>query len=154
MPVRTTKNASVCERSLPVSTDVRTTYRATYLFSKDILSERGIPLDLEKKGTEFEINLDAYPKFKTSKFGPYSKNHKRTSIRSNHEIPIYESRSKVDQVLWRSMIGSLMSPTTDCSDVYNKMEVCVRYQASLKFIYLLTTKVEYIATVRRCRYPV
>ena len=66
MLVRTTKNASLCKRSLSVSSKVRTTLGTKHLVTEGVQNVEGIHQDLNYQEVEFEINLVV---IKTAKYG-------------------------------------------------------------------------------------
>ena len=89
MLVRTIKNASMRERSLPVLVEGMTTPRDKNLVSKRVPAIEGIPSDPEEINTKFGISLDEDHQFKISTSRPISEKLEKTSSGCNHKIPIY-----------------------------------------------------------------
>ena len=59
-------------------------------------------------------------------------NHKRTPAPTHLKLSKDEKGVSVDQRLYRSMIGSLLYPTTSRPDIAFIVGVCARYQADPK----------------------
>ncbi|CAM8923229.1 unnamed protein product [Rhodiola kirilowii] len=66
--------------------------------------------------------------------------HKRTPAATHLKITKDDAGKKVDQILYRSMIGSLLYLTASRLDIAYAVGVCARYQADPKESHLLQVK--------------
>jgi hypothetical protein len=64
-----------------------------------------------------------------------------TSIGTNDQLGVDASGNMVDQMLYHSIIGSLLYVTASRPDVMFSMCKCARYQASPREIHLKATKI-------------
>jgi hypothetical protein len=74
------------------------------------------------------------------KFGMESASHKRTPAPTHLKLSKDEKGVKVDQSLYRSMIGSLLYLTASRPDITFAVGVCARYQAEPKVSHLTQVK--------------
>lgn len=83
--------------------------------------------------TKYALNL-------VKKFGLDFAKHSRTPMSTTTKLSKDLDGASVDQTLYRSMIGSLLYPTTSRPDIAFSVGVCVRYQANPKESHLTTVK--------------
>ncbi|CAM8923929.1 unnamed protein product [Rhodiola kirilowii] len=85
------------------------------------------------------ISQSKYAKTLIKKFDLEKASHKRTPA-AHLKITKDEAGAKVDQTLYRSMIGSLLYLTASRPDISYAVGVCARYQADPKESHLLQVK--------------
>ncbi|CAM8896162.1 unnamed protein product [Rhodiola kirilowii] len=86
------------------------------------------------------ISQSKYAKTLIKKFELEKATHKRTPAVTHLKITKDDARTKVDQTLYRSMIGSLLYLTTSRPDIAYSVGVCARYQADPNESHLLQVK--------------
>ncbi|CAM8925932.1 unnamed protein product [Rhodiola kirilowii] len=86
------------------------------------------------------ISQSKYAKNLIKKFDLEKASHKRTPAATHIKITKDEAGAKVDQTLYRSMIGSLLYLTASRPDIAYAVGVCARYQVDPKESHLLQVK--------------
>ncbi|CAM8925842.1 unnamed protein product [Rhodiola kirilowii] len=97
-------------------------------------------LQVTQKEDDIFISQSKYAKNLIKKFDLEKASHKRTPAATHIKITKDEAGTKVDQMLYRSMIGSLLYLTASRPDIAYVVGVCVRYQADPKESHLLQVK--------------
>ena len=64
----------------------------------------------------------------------------KTPMPTNGHLDLDEGGNKVDQTLYRSMIGSLLYLTTSRPDIIFSVCMCARFQANAKETHLIAVK--------------
>ncbi|CAM8944478.1 unnamed protein product [Rhodiola kirilowii] len=86
------------------------------------------------------ISQSKYAKNLIKKFELEKESHKRTPATMHLKITIDDAGTKVDQTLYRSMIGSLLCLTASRPDIAYPVGVCARYQVDPKDSHLPQVK--------------
>src|ERR1044072_7966291 len=86
------------------------------------------------------ISHSKYARGLFKKFGLESASHKRTPAATHIKISKDEKGEDVDQILYRSMIGSFLYLTASRPDIAYVVGVCARYQAQPKSSHLVQVK--------------
>ncbi|CAM8890311.1 unnamed protein product [Rhodiola kirilowii] len=86
------------------------------------------------------ISQSKYAKNLIKKFELEKATHKRTPAATHLKMTKYDAGTKVDQTLYRSMIGSLLYLTASRPDIAYAVGVCARYQVDPKESHLLQVK--------------
>ncbi|CAM8943722.1 unnamed protein product [Rhodiola kirilowii] len=86
------------------------------------------------------ISQSKYAKTLIKKFDLEKASHKRTPAATHLKITKDDVGAKVDQTLYKSMIGSLLYLTASRPDISYAVGVCARYQADPKESNLLQVK--------------
>ncbi|CAM8975395.1 unnamed protein product [Rhodiola kirilowii] len=86
------------------------------------------------------ISQSKYAKNLIKKFDLEKASHKRTPVATHLKITKDDAGTKVDQTMYRSMIGSLLYLTASIPDIAYAVGVCARYQANLKDSHLMQVK--------------
>ncbi|CAM8899909.1 unnamed protein product [Rhodiola kirilowii] len=94
---------------------------------------------IQKKDSIF-ISQSKYAKNLIKKFDLEKASHKRTPVATHLKITKDDAGTKVDQTLYRSMIGSLLYLTARRLDIAYAVGVCARYQANPKESHLMQVK--------------
>ncbi|CAM8999896.1 unnamed protein product [Rhodiola kirilowii] len=97
-------------------------------------------LQVTQKEDGIFISQSKYAKNLIKKFDLEKASHKRTPAATHIKITKDEAGTKVDQTLYRSMIGSLLYLTASRPDIAYVVGVCARYQADPKESHLLQVK--------------
>ncbi|CAM8929100.1 unnamed protein product [Rhodiola kirilowii] len=97
-------------------------------------------LQVTQKEDGIFISQSKYAKNLIKKFDLEKASHKRTPAATHLKITKDDAGTKVDQTLYRSMIGSLLYLTASRPDIAYAVGVCVRYQAYPKESHLLQVK--------------
>ncbi|CAM8957434.1 unnamed protein product [Rhodiola kirilowii] len=97
-------------------------------------------LQVTQKEDDIFISQSKYAKNLIKKFDLEKASHKRTPAATHIKITKDEAGTKVDQTLYRSMIGSLLYLTASRPDIAYAVGVCARYQADPKESHLLQVK--------------
>ncbi|CAM8920783.1 unnamed protein product [Rhodiola kirilowii] len=97
-------------------------------------------LQVKQKATGIFISQSKYARNMNKKFDLEKASHKRTPTATHVKITKDEAGTRVDQTLYRSMIGSLLNLTTSSPDIAHAVGVCARYQANPKEIHLMNVK--------------
>ncbi|CAM8889388.1 unnamed protein product [Rhodiola kirilowii] len=97
-------------------------------------------LQVTQKEDGIFISQSKYAKNLIKKFDLEKASHKRTPAATHIKITKDEAGTKVDQTLYRSMIGSLLYLTASGPDITYAVGVCARYQADPKESHLLQVK--------------
>src|ERR1044072_6624186 len=111
-------------------------------FEMSLVGELNFFLGLQVKQMEdcMFISQSKYARGIVKKFGLESASHKRTPAATHVKITKDQKGEDVDQSLYRSMIGSLLSLTASRPDISFAVGVCARYQAQPKASHLLQVK--------------
>ncbi|CAM8980921.1 unnamed protein product [Rhodiola kirilowii] len=97
-------------------------------------------LQVTQKEDGIFISQSKYAKNLIKKFDLEKASHKRTPAATHLKITKDKAGTKVDQTLYRSMIGSLLYLTVSRPDIAYDVGVCARYQADPKESHLLQVK--------------
>ncbi|CAM8975463.1 unnamed protein product [Rhodiola kirilowii] len=97
-------------------------------------------LQVTQKDDGIFISQSKYAKNLIKKFKLEKASHKRTPAATHLKITKDDAGTKVDQTLYRSMIGSLLYLTASRPDIVYAERVCARYQADPKESHLLQVK--------------
>ncbi|CAM8934363.1 unnamed protein product [Rhodiola kirilowii] len=97
-------------------------------------------LQVTQKEDGIFISQSKYAKNLIKKFDLEKASHKRTTAATHIKITKDEAGTKVDQTLYRSMIGSLLYLTASRPDIAYAVGVCARYQADPKESHLRQVK--------------
>ncbi|CAM8887232.1 unnamed protein product [Rhodiola kirilowii] len=97
-------------------------------------------LQVTQKEDGIFISQSKYAKNLIKKFDLEKASHKQTPAATHIKITKDEAGTKVDQTLYRSMIGSLLYLTASRLDIAYDVGVCARYQADPKESHLLQVK--------------
>ncbi|CAM8910635.1 unnamed protein product [Rhodiola kirilowii] len=97
-------------------------------------------LQVTQKEDGIFISQSKYAKNLIKKFDLEKASHKRTPTATHIKITKDEAGTKVDQTLYRSMIGSLLYLTASRPDIAYAVGVCARYQVDPKESHLLQVK--------------
>ncbi|CAM8903032.1 unnamed protein product [Rhodiola kirilowii] len=97
-------------------------------------------LQVIQKDDGIFILQSKYAKNLIKKFDLEKASHKRTPAATHLKITKDEAGTKVDQTLYRSMIGSLLYLTASRPDIAYAVGVCARYQVDPKESHLLQVK--------------
>ncbi|CAM8948316.1 unnamed protein product [Rhodiola kirilowii] len=97
-------------------------------------------LQVTQKEDGIFISQSKYAKNLIKKFDLEKASDKRTQAATHIKITKDEAGTKVDQTLYRSLIGSLLYLTASRPDIAYAVGVCARYQADPKEIHLLQVK--------------
>ncbi|CAM8902386.1 unnamed protein product [Rhodiola kirilowii] len=97
-------------------------------------------LQVTQKKHGIFISQSKYAKNLIKKFGLEKASHKRTPVATHIKITKDDAGTKVDQTLYRSMIGSLLYLTASRPDIAYAVGVCARYQVDPKESHLLQVK--------------
>ncbi|CAM8917664.1 unnamed protein product [Rhodiola kirilowii] len=111
-------------------------------FKMSMVGEMNYFLGLQviQKDEGIFISQSKYAKNLIKKFNLEKASHKRTPAATHIKITKDEAGAKVDQTLYRSMIGSLLYLTASRPDIAYVVGVCARYQADPKESHLLQVK--------------
>ncbi|KAJ9697391.1 hypothetical protein PVL29_009282 [Vitis rotundifolia] len=124
-------------------------------FEMSMVGELTYFLGFQVKQLKDEIFLSQskYARELVKKFGLQSTKHFRTPMSTNLKLSKDESGKRVEETLYRSMIGSLLYFTTSTPGIAFSVEVCARYQACPNESHLIALKhiIRYIAgTLELC----
>ncbi|CAM8993750.1 unnamed protein product [Rhodiola kirilowii] len=97
-------------------------------------------LQVIQKDDGIFISQSKYAKNLIKKFDLEKASHKRTPAATHLKITKDDDGTKVDQTMYRSMIGSLLYLTASRPDIAYAIGVCARYQADPKESHLLQVK--------------
>ncbi|CAM9000587.1 unnamed protein product [Rhodiola kirilowii] len=97
-------------------------------------------LQVTQKDDGIFISQSMYAKNLIKKFDLEKASHKRTLAATHLKITKDDAGTKVDQMLYRSMIGSLLYLTAIIPDIAYAIGVCARYQEDPKESHLLQVK--------------
>ncbi|CAM8940739.1 unnamed protein product [Rhodiola kirilowii] len=97
-------------------------------------------LQVIQKDDGIFLSQSKYAKNLIKKFDLEKASHKRTPAATHLKITKDDAGTKVDQTMYRSMIGSLLYLTACRPDIAYAVGVCVRYQADPKESHLLLVK--------------
>ncbi|CAM8931943.1 unnamed protein product [Rhodiola kirilowii] len=97
-------------------------------------------LQVTQKEDGIFISQSKYAKNLIKKFDLEKASHKRTPAATHIKVTKDDAGTKVDQTLYRSMIGSLLYLTASRPDIAYAVGVCARYQADPKESHLLQVK--------------
>ncbi|CAM8944471.1 unnamed protein product [Rhodiola kirilowii] len=97
-------------------------------------------LQVTQKDDGIFISQSKYAKTLIKKFDLEKASHKQTPAATHLKITKDDAGTKVDQTLYRSMIGSLLYLTASRPDIAYAVGVCARYQADPKESHLLQVK--------------
>ncbi|CAM8957414.1 unnamed protein product [Rhodiola kirilowii] len=97
-------------------------------------------LQVIQKDVDIFISQNKYAKNLIKKFDLEKASHKQTPAATHLKITKDDARTKVDQTLYRSMIGSLLYLIASRPDIVYAVGVCARYQANPKESHLLQVK--------------
>ncbi|CAM8934574.1 unnamed protein product [Rhodiola kirilowii] len=111
-------------------------------FKMSMVGEMNYFLGLQviQKDDGIFISQSKYAKNLIKKFDLEKVSHKRTPAATHLKITNDDAGTKVDQTMYRSMIGSLLYLTASRSDIAYAVGVCARYQADPKESHLLQVK--------------
>ena len=111
-------------------------------FEMSLMGELTYFLGLQVSQMEDSIFLSQskYAKNIVKKFGMENASHKRTPAPTHLKLSKDSSGVKVDQSLYRSMIGSLLYLTASRPDIAFAVGVCARYQADPKVSHINQVK--------------
>ncbi|CAM8932620.1 unnamed protein product [Rhodiola kirilowii] len=97
-------------------------------------------LQVKQKVDGIFISQSKYARNLIKKFDLEKATHKRTPAETHVKVTKDEAGAKVDQTLYRSMIGSLLYLTASRPDIAHAVGVCARYQANPKESHLMNVK--------------
>ncbi|CAM8923569.1 unnamed protein product [Rhodiola kirilowii] len=97
-------------------------------------------LQVKQKADDIFISQSKYDRNLIKKFDLEKATHKRTPAATHVKITKDEAGTSVDQILYRSMIGSLQYVTASTPDITHVVGVRVRYQANPKENHLMNVK--------------
>ncbi|CAM8972792.1 unnamed protein product [Rhodiola kirilowii] len=111
-------------------------------FKMSMVGEMNYFLGLQviQKDDGIFISQSKYANNLIEKFDLEKASHKRTPAATHLQITKDEAGTKVDQTLYRSIIGSLLYLTTSRPDIAYAVGVCARYQADPEESHLLQVK--------------
>src|ERR1044072_8836871 len=89
-------------------------------------------LQVKQMDDSIFVSQSKYVKGIVKKFGLDNASHKRTPVDTHVKLAKYENGEDVDQILYRSMIGSLMYLIASRPDITFVVGVCARYQTQPK----------------------
>ena len=94
-------------------------------------------LQVKQMDDSIFVSQSKYAKGIVKKFGLDNASHKRTPVDTHVKLAKYENGEDVDQILYRSMIGSLMYLIASRPDITFAVGVCAKYQAQPKASHLI-----------------
>ncbi|CAM8918217.1 unnamed protein product [Rhodiola kirilowii] len=97
-------------------------------------------LQVKQKADGIFISQSKYARNLIKIFDLEKVSHKRTHAATHVKITKDEAGTRVDQTLYRSMIGSLLYLTASRPDIAYAVGVCARYQANPKECHLMNVK--------------
>ncbi|CAM8923254.1 unnamed protein product [Rhodiola kirilowii] len=97
-------------------------------------------LQVKQKTDGIFISQSKYARNLIKKFDLEKASHKRTPAATHVKVTKGEAGTKVDQTLYKSMIGSLLYLTASRPDIAHAVGVCARYQANPKESHLMNVK--------------
>ncbi|CAM8886374.1 unnamed protein product [Rhodiola kirilowii] len=97
-------------------------------------------LQVKQKDGDIFISQSKYPRNLIKKFDLEKASHKRTLVATHIKITKDHAGTSVNQMLYRSMIGSLLYLTASRLDIAYAVGVYARYQASPKENHMLHAK--------------
>ncbi|CAM8894044.1 unnamed protein product [Rhodiola kirilowii] len=97
-------------------------------------------LQVKQKVDGIFISQSKYVRNLIKKFDLENATHKRTPAATHVKVTKDEAGAKVDQTLYRSMIGSLLYLTASRPDIAHEVGVCARYQANPNESHLMNVK--------------
>ncbi|CAM8948080.1 unnamed protein product [Rhodiola kirilowii] len=97
-------------------------------------------LQVKQKADGIFISQSKYARNLFKKFNPEKATHKRTPAATHVKVTNDDAGTKVDQTLYRSMIGSLPYLTASRPDIAHAVGVYARYQANPKESHLMLVK--------------
>ena len=105
-------------------------------------------LKIHQQDSGIFLSQSKYAKNLVKKFGLKSASSARTPMSPNVKLTIDLLGKNVDPSLYRSMIGSLLYPTTSKPDISYSVGVCTRYQANPKESHMTALKriIKYVKT--------